>query len=60
MWSNLHPASSGIPPGRVSTYGEVAKALGSCARAVGGALRVRFGEGGFAPMVVTDGKVGRG
>lgn len=32
--------SSGIPAGKVSTYGGVADALNSCARAVGGALRV--------------------
>lgn len=33
---------SEIPAGKVSTYGGVALAINSCARAVGGALRVRF------------------
>lgn len=32
--------NSGIPAGKISTYGGVAKALNSSARAVGGALRV--------------------
>lgn len=36
-----HLISSGIPAGQVSTYGGVAHALHSSARAVGGALRVR-------------------
>ncbi|CAM9629696.1 unnamed protein product, partial [Choristocarpus tenellus] len=36
-----------IPKGKVSTYGGLAKALGSCPRAVGGALR----RNPFAPVV---------
>lgn len=36
-----------IPEGRVATYGEMARALGSSARAVGGALR----KNPFAPVV---------
>ncbi|GAA5869577.1 hypothetical protein JCM3774_005484 [Rhodotorula dairenensis] len=36
-----------VPPGRVSTYGQLAKLLGSSARAVGSALR----ENPFAPYV---------
>ncbi len=28
-----------VPPGRVTTYGAVARRLHSCARAVGGAMR---------------------
>ena len=43
----VYEATSAIPRGRVSTYGEVAKLLGSSPRAVGGALR----RNPFAPRV---------
>lgn len=43
----VYALCSKIPPGRVSTYGSIATELGSCARAVGGALR----RNPFAPMV---------
>lgn len=39
-FDDLTSACSQIPAGQVSTYGDVAKALNSSARAVGGALRV--------------------
>ncbi|CAM9677682.1 unnamed protein product, partial [Discosporangium mesarthrocarpum] len=40
-------ALSKIPKGKVSTYGGLAKALGTCPRAVGGALR----RNPYAPVV---------
>ena len=43
----VYEATSAIPRGRVSTYGEVAKFLGSSPRAVGGALK----RNPFAPAV---------
>ena len=43
----VYEATSAIPRGRVSTYGEVARLLGSSPRAVGGALR----RNPFAPAV---------
>ncbi|CAM9090612.1 unnamed protein product [Scytosiphon promiscuus] len=43
----VYEAISGIPAGKVSTYGRVAAALNSSARAVGGALR----GNPFAPVV---------
>ena len=43
----VYEATSAIPRGRVSTYGEVAKLLKSSPRAVGGALR----RNPFAPRV---------
>jgi len=43
----VYDAISAIPKGKVSTYGEVAKVLGSSPRAVGGALR----RNPFAPRV---------
>ncbi|CAM9556200.1 unnamed protein product [Laminaria digitata] len=45
--ASVYKAISGIPAGQVSTYGGVAQALNSCARAVGGALR----RNPFAPVV---------
>lgn len=45
--ARVYEATSAIPRGRVSTYGEVAKLLGSSPRAVGGALR----RNPFAPRV---------
>ncbi|CAM9483172.1 unnamed protein product [Ectocarpus sp. 12 AP-2014] len=45
--SRVYETISGIPAGKISTYGGVAKALNSSARAVGGALR----GNPFAPVV---------
>ena len=45
--SRVYEATSAIPRGRVSTYGELAKLLNSSPRAVGGALR----RNPFAPRV---------
>lgn len=56
----MYAACSQIPAGRVSTYGELARALDSSARAVGGALR----KNPFAPVVpchrvvASDGSLG--
>lgn len=45
--SRVYALLKQIPKGRISTYAEMAKALGSSPRAVGGALRVNP----FAPEV---------
>jgi len=38
--SRVYDLLKQIPKGKVSTYGEISRALGSSPRAVGGALRV--------------------
>lgn len=45
--ARVYQHCAAIPAGKVSTYGEMARALGSCARAVGGAMR----RNPFAPTV---------
>jgi methylated-DNA-[protein]-cysteine S-methyltransferase len=43
----LYAATQRVPAGSVTTYGELAKALGTCARAVGSGMR----RNPFAPVV---------
>eukprot|EP00752_Nemacystus_decipiens_P009112 g8136.t1 len=45
--ARVYDTISGIPAGKISTYGGVAEAVNSCPRAVGGALR----GNPFAPVV---------